>query len=115
MKSPLFLLAGSLLLATTAFHMTGLAMVGTWMDGLQGRTITALWIAPAIGWVAVSAFWLRHAFSAEPPSWGATLVTAAIPLAVALPLLLHITPTHPGGYMLIGSSALALWAKKRLS
>ncbi|MDE1466865.1 hypothetical protein [Aurantiacibacter sp. D1-12] len=102
-------------MATAIFHLTGLSMVGGWMEGVQGRTITALWIAPAIGWMAVSAFWTYHAFSGETPSWSATLVTAAIPLAVAIPLATYVAPTHPGGYMLIAASTLALVAKKRFS
>lgn len=114
MRSALFLLAGLLLLTTAGYHLMGQGTVGSWLDGREGDTLAALWLAPALAWAAVGAYWFYHAFSEKSPSWGAVLVTVASPLSVAIPLALLVDPYHPGVYMLIASAALALWAKKRL-
>ena len=115
MRSALFLLAGVLLLVTAGYHMTGQSEVGSWMDGRQGNIIAALWLAPSLAWAAVGVFWIYHAFSERSPSWATVLVTASVPLSLAIPLAVMVDPFHPGVYMLLASGALALLAKKRLS
>ena len=104
--------AGILLALTAVFHLTGLPMAAAWLDGVEGRIVELLWAAPAVGWLLVAVYWVRLGWTGHRPEWSALLLTALLPLIVALPLLAWVTPLHPGGYMLIGASVLALLSRR---
>lgn len=106
--------AAALLLAATAlFHLTGTAMAAGWADGEPGRIVALLWVSCASVWLIVAAGWAWHAVVRRGPGWPFLITTAAIPLAVALPLLVVSQGGHPGAYMLLGASALALWSGRK--
>lgn len=110
-RAPL-LVAALLLAATAAFHLTGLTMAAGWLDGERQRIVILLWLTPAVTWFLVAAFWLYHALRGPAPGWPALVLTALVPLVVALPLLFYVSPLHPGGYMLLASSVLAVFGRK---
>lgn len=110
-RAPL-ILAALLLAATAVFHLTGLAMVAGWFDDEKRSVLILLWIAPAASWLLIAAYWLVQAVKRHPVDWPALLLTSAIPLTVGIPLLALVSAAHPGGYMLVGSSALALASRK---
>ena len=103
-----WLIAGSLLLAgTAAFHLTGLESASEWLDGSRGRIIALLWASAAINWILVALIWtfaaVRPSAALRWPVW----IAAMIPAVTGVMLLLGVDAGHPGGYMLIVSSALA--------
>jgi hypothetical protein len=102
------ILAAALLAATALFHLTGLSMVAGWFEGEKRAVMILLWIAPAASWLLIAAYWLVEAVKRRAPGWPALLLTAAIPLTVGVPLLALVSAAHPGGYMLVASSLLAL-------
>ena len=113
LRAPMLLVAGILLLATAGFHLTGWTDAASWIEGGRGRIVSLLWFSAAAGWIAVAAFWIHGAFAPSALSRSAVLATAVIPLVVAIPLLVMVSPLHPGGYMLALSSLLAVWGAKR--
>lgn len=110
-RAPL-MLAAVLLAATALFHLSGLAMVAGWFEGEKRMVMILLWIAPAASWLLIAAYWLVEAVRRRVPEWPVLLLTAAIPLTVGIPLLALVSAAHPGGYMLVASSVLALVSRK---
>lgn len=109
---PMLLRLAALLLAATAvFHLTGLSMVSGWFEGDRRSVMILLWIAPAATWLLVAAYWLFPRARRSVPDWPVLLLTALIPLMIALPLV-ALVPQHPGGYMLLSASVLALLSRK---
>ncbi len=104
-------LAALLLAATAVFHLTGLSMVSGWFEGDRRSVMILLWIAPAATWLLVAAYWLFPGARGSVSDWPVLLLTALIPLIVALPLVV-LVPQHPGGYMLLSASVLALLSRK---
>ena len=87
--------------------MTGLDSVAGWLEGDQGRILGLLWSSAALSWSVVALLWIyaavRPSFQMRWPVW----IAAIVPLSLGLLLLGMIDPAHPGGYMLLGSAALA--------
>lgn len=111
---PLPLILGALLLAATAaFHVMELGTAQRWLVGTPERVLSLLWLTPALSWLIIAAFWLYHAATGSAPSTASLVMTALLPLVVAVPLLVRVSPTHPAGYMLIGASVLALRSRKK--
>lgn len=109
---PMLLRLAALLLAATAvFHLTGLSMVSGWFEGDRRSVMILLWIAPAATWLLVAAHWLFPGARISVPDWPVLLLTALIPLIVAVPLV-ALVPQHPGGYLLLAASVLALLSRK---
>ena len=111
-RAPL-ILAALLLAATAVFHLTGLSMVAEWFAGDKRTIMVLLWITPAASWLLIAVFWLFKAVRGVTLDWSVLLLTSAIPLLVGVPLLVLVSPLHPGGYMLIGASLLALVSRRR--
>ena len=111
-RAPL-VLAALLLAATAVFHLTGLPMVSGWFEGDKRAIMVLLWIVPAASWLLIAAFWLFRAVRGVTLDWSVLLLTAAMPLLVGVPLLALVSPLHPGGYMLIAASVLALVSRRR--
>lgn len=108
------LISAALLLAATAvFHLTGLSMVLGWFEGDKRTIMVLLWIVPAASWLLIAAFWLFKALQGLALDWSVLMLTAAIPLLVGVPLLALVSPVHPGGYMLVAASVLALVSRRR--
>ena len=103
----LLIAAAALLAATALFHMTGLAMVSGWLDGPRGTIFELLWATAALSWIVVAAIWLYAALRPSPALKVPVWISALIPLSVGVPLLAMVDPAHPGGYLLLLSSALA--------
>ena len=104
----IWLIAGSVLLvATAAFHLTGLDSASEWLGGTRGRIVALLWATAAISWIFVALIWsfaaLRPTSALRWPVW----IAAMIPGMTGLLLLLGVDAGHPGGYMLIASAVLA--------
>jgi hypothetical protein len=112
-RSPALLAAGVVLAATAIFHLSGLAMAASWLDGVEGRIVELLWITPAASWLIIAGYWLHSGWRGPVPPPGAILATALLPLVVAVPLLVTISPAHPGGYLLIAAAGLALATARR--
>ena len=110
-RAPL-ILAALLLAATAVFHLTGLSMVAGWFEGEKRTIMMLLWITPAASWLLIAAFWLFRAVRGVTLDWSVLMLTAAIPLLVGAPLLALVSAAHPGGYMLVASSVLALFSRK---
>ena len=109
------LIAGAVLLAATAlFHMTGLASVAAWLDGDRGMILSLLWGAAAFSWAAVALIWAYSAARPSPALKWPVWISALIPLSVGVLLLALVDGTHPGGYMLLASAALAVLGAIRL-
>ena len=109
------LIAGSLLLIATAlFHMTGLASVAGWLEGDRGRIVGLLWSTAALSWAVVALVWIYAAIVPSATLRWPVLISAIIPLSLGLLLLAIVDPTHPGGYMLLVSAALACAGAWRL-
>ena len=103
----LLISAAALLAATALFHMTGLAMVSGWLDGPRGTIFELLWATAAVSWIAIAAIWLYAALRPSPALTVPVWLSALIPLSVGIPLLAMVDARHPGGYLLLLSSALA--------
>ena len=111
-RAPL-VLAGLLLTATAVFHLTGLSMVAGWLGGDKRNIMMLLWIAPAASWLLIAGFWLLRALRGIALDWPVLLLTAAIPLMVAIPFLTVVSPAHPGGWMLLAACLLALFSRPK--
>ena len=105
----ILLVSGAALLALTAvIHGCGQPMVDGWLEGLsekQKLAICLVWVTDSLSWVVVAALWAVAGFKR---GWlGAAAVGAAIP-ALTAAAILAIDPTFFGGWMLVGSAALAV-------
>ena len=109
------LLAAALLLIVTAvFHLTGTGMVTGWVEGDRSRILALLWISASVVWAIVAICWGYLFATRRAPGWPLLVTTAAIPAVTGLPLLIVSAGSHPGAYMLLGSSALALWSGRKV-
>jgi hypothetical protein len=110
MKRILLFAAAALLVTTAMIHAMGQPMVDGWVAGLgeQQRTaICLVWITDSIDWAVVAVLWTLAGWKQERGLLLAAAVAALIPLAMAVGIL-AIEPSFFGGWMLIGSVALAL-------
>src|SRR5688500_19106998 len=101
--------AAALLLATAIIHAGGQPMVDSWVQGLDDRqraAIRLVWITDSIGWAVVAILWAMAGWKMERGWLGAAAVAAAIPFAMAVGIM-TIDPSFFGGWMLLGSIALA--------
>jgi hypothetical protein len=101
--------AAALLLTTAGIHALGQPMVEGWVEGLEERpkaAIRLVWITDSIDWAVVAALWGLAAWKRDRAFLIAAAIAAAIPSAMAMGLM-RIDPTFFGGWMLIGSLALA--------
>jgi hypothetical protein len=105
----ILLAAALLLLATAIIHAGGQPMVDRWVHDLsdqQRAAICLVWITDSINWAIVSVIWSVAAWRRERGWLGAAAVAALIPLTVGIGVL-AIEPRFFGGWMLMGSVALA--------
>lgn len=110
----LLTLGAILLLATAAFHSSGGAMVSGWLEGERGQILRLLWFVPPIDWAVVALIW---AYAAWRPGRALAVVvwlSALIPLAVAVMLIVAVGPVFPGIWMLLGAVVLASAGAMRL-
>jgi hypothetical protein len=101
--------AAALLVTTAALHALGQTMVDGWVRGLeeeQRAAIGLVWMTDSIDWAVVALLWGLAAWKRERPLLIAAAIAAVIPSAMAIGIL-RIDPTFFGGWMLIGSVALA--------
>ena len=110
-----WLIAGSVLLVATAvFHLTGLESASAWLGGARGQIVALLWANVAINWIIVALLWIVAAVRPSRSLRWPVVIAALIPLVTGVMLLLGVDAAHPGGYMLIGSSGLAVVGALRL-
>jgi hypothetical protein len=106
----ILLFAAAMLLVTTAvIHAMGQPMVDGWVQALgdqQRAAICLVWMTDSIDWAVVAVLWVLAAWKKERAYLIAAAVAAAIPSAMAAGIL-RIEPMFFGGWMLIGSVALA--------
>ena len=101
--------AAILLLATAAIHALGLPMVAAWTRELgeqQRAGLGLVGLTDSIDWAVVAALWALAAWKRERPYLVAAAIAAFIPAAMAVGVM-RFDPTFFGGWMLIGSLALA--------
>ena len=113
MRNWSLLAAALLLIATALFHLTGTGMVAGWLDDDRSQLLALVWISSSVAWTIVALCWAYHFVARRAPGWPLLVTTAAIPASVGLPLLFLYAGAHPGAYMLLGSSALALWSGRK--
>ena len=102
--------AAALLLATAAIHAGGLSMVNSWtaeLDHRQAMAVCLVWLTDSVSWAAVSVIWATAGWTRQRGWLGAAAVAAAIPLAMFVGVM-RIEPAFFGGWMLLGSVALAV-------
>lgn len=104
------LAAGAALLALTAlFHASGQPMVSGWTEGLdhfQAAAICLVWITDSWDWLVTAVVWGIAAWKGGRGWLGASAVLCLLPMAMIVGIL-RIEPTFFGGWMLLGSVALA--------
>ena len=88
-------------------------MAASWLEGTEGRIVELLWVAPAAGWLVIAAYWAQAGWRGVAPERAALVTTALLPLFVGVPLLAFVSPFHPGGYMLLGASLLAMLSGRK--
>ena len=101
--------AALLLAATGAIHLTGLAMVAGWTEGLAAKPAAALrlvWASDSFDWWVVALLWAAAAWRWTRPWLGAATIGALIPLVAGVAVV-SLDPQFFGGYLLLGSFALA--------
>jgi hypothetical protein len=99
-----------LLMTTAVIHAMGQPMVDGWVQGLeeqQKAAVRLVWITDSIDWAVVAMLWATGAWKQERACLIAAAIAAIIPSAMAAGIL-RIEPTFFGGWMLIGSLALAM-------
>ena len=80
-----------------------------WTAGLpdyQKRALCLVWITDSIAWGVVSIIWAMAGWTRERGWLGASAIAIVIPLSMIVGIM-GINPTFFGGWMLIGSTALA--------
>src|SRR5687767_10128674 len=101
--------AAVLLLATAVIHAAGQPMVDTWIQGLDHRqkaAICLVWMTDSVSWAVVAFLWAMAGWKRESGWLGAAAIGSVIPLVMAVGIM-GIDPTFFGGWMLVGSIALA--------
>lgn len=102
--------AAALLFATAIIHAGGQPMVDRWIQGLdeqQKAAICLVWLTDSVSWVVVSVLWVMAGWKPDRAWLGAATIAAAIPLSMAVGIM-GLDPTFFGGWILIGSIALAM-------
>lgn len=90
-------------------------MAASWLPDERGSLLVLLWVSGSVMWAIVALCWAYHYFAKREPGWPLLLTTAAIPASVGLPMLFVFSGGHPGAYMLLASSALALWSGRKVA
>lgn len=107
----ILLLAGAALLAVTAaIHALGQPMVERWAQGLgdeQKAAMSLVWVTDSISWLVVALIWAAAGWKPERGWLGASALGLVIPLSMVVGIM-RIDPTFFGGWMLLGSAALAM-------
>ena len=101
--------AAALLFVTAIVHALGQPMVDGWVAGLsdkQREAICRVWVTDSVSWAVVAVLWAVAAWKRERAWLGASATAAIIPLFMVLGMM-DIDPTFFGGWMLLGSAALA--------
>jgi hypothetical protein len=101
--------AAALLLATALIHAGGQPMVSEWLASLphqQKQAMSLVWLTDSVSWAVVSAVWAIAGWRQKRDWLAASAMTALIPLAMVVGIM-GIDPTFFGGWMLLGSVALA--------
>ena len=104
----LLALGALLLLATAAFHATGLAMVSAWFSDERAGIMRLLWLTPTVDWTLVALFWAYVALKARADLRMLAIAAALVPTIAAIGLFRAIGTAHPGPFMLGGAAALAI-------
>jgi hypothetical protein len=105
----LLFVAAALLAATALIHAGGQPMVNGWTQGLshqQAAAICLVWITDSIDWAVVALLWALAAWKRQRGWLGAAAVALSIPFAGGVGVF-SIEPRFFGGWMLLGSVALA--------
>lgn len=103
--------AAALLVATAAIHASGQPMVNSWTEGLdhrQAMAVCLVWITDSIDWAVVALLWALAGWKQQRGWLGAAAVATLIPLAGGVGVM-SIDYTFFGGWMILGSVALAIW------
>lgn len=101
--------AAVLLLVAGIIHAAGQSMVDGWVSALpefQKQAICLVWVTDSVSWAAVAAIWAIAGWRQDRGWLGASAVGILIPLSTAAGIM-GIDPTFFGGWMLLGSIALA--------
>ena len=106
----IFLFAAAALLAVTAaIHALGRPMVDRWVQALgdeQKAAIGLVWMTDSISWIVIALIWAMAGWKPQRGWLGASALGIAIPLSMVVGIM-RIDPTFFGGWMLLGSIALA--------
>ena len=105
----ILLFAGAALLAITAvIHALGQPMVDGWLQSLSDKQragVCLVWVSDSLSWIVVAVLWVVAGWKQR--AWlGAAAIGGTIPALTAIGIL-TIDPTFFGGWMLVGSVALA--------
>ena len=101
--------AAALLVATAAIHASGQPMVNGWTEGLdrqQAMAICLVWITDSIDWAVVAVLWSLAGWKQRRGWLDAAAVATIIPLLGGIGVM-RIDYTFFGGWMIVGSAALA--------
>lgn len=105
-----FLFAGAtLLVATAVIHAVGQPMVDGWVAALpdyQKAAICLVWITDSVSWIVAAVIWALAGWKRERAWLTASAIAAVIPLSMVVGIM-GIDPSFFGGWMLLGSVALA--------
>ena len=102
--------AAALLVATASIHASGQPMVDSWtasLDHRQAAAVCLVWITDSIDWAVVALLWVLAGWKRQRGWHGAAAVAMLIPLLGGLGVT-SIDPTFFGGWMILGSVALAV-------
>lgn len=106
----IFLFAAAALLAVTAvIHALGQPMVDEWVAALrdpQRAAVSLVWITDSVSWIVVALLWAVAGWKLERAWLAASAIASAIPLSMVVGIM-GIDPSFFGGWMLLGSVALA--------
>lgn len=102
--------AAALLVAAAVIHALGQPMVDGWVQDLgdrEGAAICLAWMTDSVSWTVVAGIWAMAGWKQERGWLGASALGIVIPLSMVLGIM-AIDPTFFGGWMLLGSIALAI-------
>jgi len=101
--------AAALLAVTAVIHGLGQPMVDRWVAALpdqQKAAICLVWITDSVSWIVVAVLWTAAGWKRERAWLAASAIAAVIPLSMAVGIM-GIDPSFFGGWLLLGSLALA--------
>lgn len=101
--------AAALLAVTAVMHALGQPMVDGWVAALpddQKAAICLVWITDSVSWIVVAVLWALAGWTRERAWLTASAIAAVIPLSMVVGIM-GIDPSFFGGWMLLGSIALA--------